>query len=379
MIHLQPAPAPEDGVRALLDAAVGALPDGAHVLVKPDWNARTEPRPGENTTPAFLGQVLAWLTDNGAARISLAHSSLLTPPDVPYTSFTDLLETAGCTGLLEDHPHVRLVDLEIEPMVQRDGFLVPQALDEATLRIDCVRMKTHMGTQIAVGCKGLMGLLPDSETLRMHRDGLDRLLGELAATLPPTWTLVEADVAMEGNGPHHGGAVATGYHLAGDDLFELDSCAARLMGIEPAEVGHLVALASGRAFPELPAELTGHVRAFARPTGVIEPARAARVFPGDSCATCHVAASALLDYAKENPTQVRTVAGLAKAMLVSGLELYMGHQPADRVPGDGTCVALGDCAQAFAHQHGVPHVGGCPVRVESTAPVLAAAIAKGSA
>lgn len=378
MIHLQPATSARDGVRALLDATVGALPEGARVLVKPDWNARGDPAPAENTTSDFLGQVLSWLTDQGAASIALGHSSLLTPPDVPYTSFTDLLEIAGCTGLLEDHPHVRLVDLEIEPMVRRDGFLVPMALADCDVRIDCVRLKTHMGSQIAVGCKGLMGLLPDSEHLRMHRDGLDELLGRLAATLPPTWTLVEADIGMEGDGPHHGTAVETGYHLAGDDLLELDCAAARLMGIEPGEVGHLVALARAldRELAPLPSELSSWVRPFARPTGRIDATRAARVFPGDSCATCHVAASALLEYAKDNPTQVRTVAGLAKAMLVSGLELYMGHQPDDRTPGPGACVALGDCSRSFAEAHGVPHVGGCPVRVGTASPALAAAIAR---
>ena len=378
VIHLQPATSAEDGVRALLDAALGDV-EGRHVLVKPDWNARTEPRPGENTTPGFLGEVLAWLTDHGAASIALAHSSLLTPPDVPYTSFTDLLEIAGCTGLLEDHPHTRLVDLEIEPMVRRDGFLVPQAVLDADLRIDCVRLKTHMGTQIAVGCKGLMGLLPDSEHLRMHRDGLDMLLARLANTLPPDWTLVEADVGMEGDGPHHGAAVPTGYHLAGDDLLELDASAAQLMGID--DVAHVAALArlQGREVPALAPDLVPHARTFRPPTGVIEATRAARVFPGDSCATCHAAASALLDYAKENPGQVRTVAGLAKAMLVSGLELYMGHQPPERAPGKGTCVALGDCARSFAASHGIPHVGGCPVRVETTTPALAEAIARGEA
>jgi uncharacterized protein (DUF362 family) len=369
VIHLEPS---DDGsVSRVLDALLGDLQPGTAVAVKPDWNARTEPRPGESTTAPFLEAVLRWLEDHGAGPVALAHSSLLTPPDVPYTSFHDLLEIAGCVGLLEDFPHVRLLDLEIEPMELRGGFLTPIALRDYPVLINCVRLKTHMGSQIAVGCKGLMGLLPDSEHLRMHRDGLDTLLGELARALPPTVTLVEADVGMEGEGPHHGDAVDCGFVLGGDDLLELDSCAARLMGHDPAQVRHLAALAQGRPFPALPAEMQPFAKDFARPRGVLQPTRAGRVFPGDSCSTCHIAAQSLLDYAKANPHRVGSLARITKTLLVDGLDLYMGHQPPDRRPDDQRSgLALGDCSADFAQAHGLRHVAGCPMRKEQAQQAL---------
>ncbi|HJN74912.1 MAG TPA: DUF362 domain-containing protein [Myxococcota bacterium] len=365
MVLLEPTG--ERCIERLLDAALVDLPAGASVLVKPDWNARSEPKPGENTTPELLRAVLSWLEARGVEHLSIGHSSLLTPPDTPYTSFMDLVEIAGCVELLEDFPHLKLVDLEIEPMQLQGGFLVPQALGEHDVVINCVRLKSHMGTTIAVACKGLMGLLPDSEHLRMHRDGLDVLLAELARVLPPTLSIVEADVGMEGEGPHHGTPVDCGYVLAGDDLFELDCVAARLMGVDPAEVGHLASL--GETFPPLPEEFEPHVVAFERSKGMLAVTRAVRVWPGDSCATCHVAASSLLEH-----IEVRDLPGLAKALYVDGVDVYMGHQPADRRPSGDRCVAVGECARGFAEAHGVALVEGCPVRAERVRPALVEAL-----
>lgn len=379
MIALEPFDTPARTLERLLERVLPDLAPGTSVLIKPDWNARSAPRPGENTTRAFLDGVLRWLQDRGVERVALAHSSLLTPPDVPYTSFDALLEIAGCTELLEDYPGVRLIDLEVEPMELRGGFVVPAVLREFDVLIDCVRLKTHMGTQIAVGCKGLMGLLPDSEHLRMHRDGLDALLAKLAVAVPPDVVLVEADVGMQGEGPHHGDAVPCGFYLGGTDAFEVDTAAAQLMGMEPGNVEHLAALARllDRPFEPLPGPARRFVRHFTQPTGVIRPVRGARVFPGDSCATCHVAAEGILDYARDNPTQVRALAGLARALLVDGVDLYMGHQPVSRTP-KGRCVALGECARSFAEAHDVPLVGGCPVRRDQAQAALIDAIGRRS-
>ncbi len=379
MIALVPFVDPARSLAALLDQLLPELSPGASVLIKPDWNARHSPRAAEITTRGFLHALLSWLQSRGIRSVCLAHSSLLTPPDVPYTSFMDLLELADCMELLEDFPHLRLVDLEVEPMELRGDFLVPLALSEQDLVINCVRLKTHSGTQIAVGTKGLMGLLPDSEALRMHRDGLGPLLGKLGAALAPDLTLVEADLGMEGEGPHHGDPVSCGYYLGGSDLLEVDASAAWLMGMEPAQVEHVAALATalGRELPPAPEQWAEHQRSFAQPVGMLQPTRAARVFSGDSCSTCHVAAESLLDFVKDQPREVRAIARLAKALMVDGVDLYMGHQPEGRSPDpQRPCVALGDCAQSFAKTHSLPHVGGCPVRRDQVQPALVQAMSK---
>ena len=82
-----------------------------------------------------------------------------------------------------------------------------------------------------------------------------------------------------------------------------------------------------------------------------------------------------MDFVKDQPTEVRAIARLAKALLVDGVDLYMGHQPAGARPDPKRpCVALGDCAQDFAKTHALPHVGGCPVRRDQVQPALVRAM-----
>ena len=376
MLALEPTTTAAEAVTRLLDRLLPALPAGAKVLVKPDWCARHDPRPAENSSPAFLEAVLAWLVARGA-RPALGHTALLTPPDVPYLSFTELLKVAGCNELLESFPHVRLIDLETEPMALRrsgdDTLLLPTTLAEFDLVIVLATLKTHMGTLFAGGAKSLMGLIPDSEHLRYHRDGLDPLLAALADVAWPTLTLIEGSVGMEGEGPHHGDPVPHGLALGGDDLLEVDCAAAALMGISPDEVPHLKLLAArrGRALPGLPPEWAPLVRRYRRPNAHIQHGRRVRVYPGDSCATCQVAASSVERFARENPHRVADVAAVVSMLMLKGLNVWMGHQPQDRPPPPGELsLAVGDCARSWAEAHGVPLVGGCPLRVHEVQPAL---------
>ncbi|MCB9759809.1 MAG: DUF362 domain-containing protein [Alphaproteobacteria bacterium] len=375
MIALEPFSTPRETLHRLLDRLLPDLSAGANVLVKPEWCARARPRPAENTSPAFIEALLSWLDARGA-RVALAHSSLLTPPDVPYMSFTDLLKLEGVDYLMEDFPHVRLIDLETEPMrLRRSGeveLLAPATLDEVDLFIHCARLKTHMATTIAVGTKGLMGLLPDSENLRMHRDGLDRLLAHLGDAVAPSLTLVEADVGMEGNGPHHGQDVACGIYFGGDDLLAVDSAAAGLMGFEPADVAHLVGLAAlqGRDLPGLPEEWKRWVRPFA-PAGDHLQHKKVTVWPGDSCATCHLAAASVEDHVRSNPHHLGDLAAVASMLYMRGFHIFMGHHDPERPPPEGQAsVAVGACAAEWAQAHGVPLVPGCPVRYHQVQPTL---------
>lgn len=382
MIHLEPFDTPRATLERLLAAVAPGVAPGTRVFVKPNWCARTTPRRSENTTAAFLEALLGWLQERGAV-VTVGHAALLTPPDVPYLGFSNLIRLAGCDRLLEQFPGVRFVDLEAEPMAlvcgqhEQDGaieLLVPRLLLAQDLIVDCARLKTHMMTGVSVGTKNLMGMLPDSEKLRMHRDGLDRTLAWLGHLFPPALVLVEADVGMEGNGPHHGRDVEVGWYLGGDDLLDVDASACHLMGVDPASVTHLALLARlrGRELPALPAPLRSRVRAFEPAGAWLQHTPRVRVWPGDSCSTCHVAARTVEGWLHEHPDHPDLQA-VTSLLHVGGFGLYLGHQPLERAPEQGTpALAIGDCALAWAERWGVPHIPGCPVLYHGLRPALVA-------
>ena len=155
MLALELFSDPASTLGRLLERLLPELGPGARVLVKPEWWARDERRASENTSPELLRALVAWLEGRGA-KVSIAHSALLTPPDVPYLSFSELIKANGVNFLLEDHPHVGLIDLETEPAeLRRSGelaLLAPVTLREHDLFIALARPTTHMGTTVALGC-----------------------------------------------------------------------------------------------------------------------------------------------------------------------------------------------------------------------------------
>ncbi|MBK7758880.1 MAG: hypothetical protein IPI35_21295 [Deltaproteobacteria bacterium] len=80
--------------------------------MKPDL-VRAAPRPAGEQPSAFL-EVMPTSGSAKGARPALGHTALLTPPDAPYLSHR--LFQGGRVQRVWSRPHVRLIDLETEPM-----------------------------------------------------------------------------------------------------------------------------------------------------------------------------------------------------------------------------------------------------------------------
>ena len=55
----------------------------------------------------------------------------------------------------------------------------------------------------------------------------------------PAFTIVDAVIAMEGDGPINGTPIATKFILMGDDLAAVDATATRIMSIDPEELPYI--------------------------------------------------------------------------------------------------------------------------------------------
>jgi uncharacterized protein (DUF362 family) len=114
-------------------------------------------------------------------------------------------------------------------------------------------VKHHALSGLTCGLKNHMGLIGGSRG-RLHQE-IHVSLADLAAAIRPTLTVVDATRIMTRNGPTGGrledlrveNAVA-----AGTDPVACDAWAARLLGLDPREVGH-VAQAEGRGLGRIEA------------------------------------------------------------------------------------------------------------------------------
>jgi uncharacterized protein (DUF362 family) len=73
----------------------------------------------------------------------------------------------------------------------------------------------------------------------LHRHGIDNCIIDLNATIRPHFTIVDAVIAMEGDGPIMGQPRRLGCLLMGSDLVGVDATCARMIGLDPIQIPYL--------------------------------------------------------------------------------------------------------------------------------------------
>lgn len=115
---------------------------------------------------------------------------------------------------------------------------VPRIAKESAI-ISAAKMKTHMATKVTLGMKNMFGMLPDKFKMKYHARGISKVVVDINTVLPPTLTVIDGFVAMEGRGPTDGSPVKMDLIIAGKDPVATDSTAARVMGVDPHEISHI--------------------------------------------------------------------------------------------------------------------------------------------
>lgn len=244
-------------VSAALDA-LGAASDikpGMRIVIKPNLITLKAPSTAAVTHPAVVGAVARWLSEHGADNVTLAES-----PGGPYNSeyIKRVYHISGMDGIGYG---LRLNgDFSSQPVYCPESFAnrsfnIITPIANADYIIDICKLKTHAMTGFSGGIKNLFGVIPGLEKPQIHYrwpqiEDFSRMLVELAQTVKPALTVIDAVEAMEGNGPTGGSVYPLHMLLASRDLYTQDCFAARLMGLDPREIVMLrQALDAGLARP----------------------------------------------------------------------------------------------------------------------------------
>jgi len=237
-------PAPSDrldaAVRTAIDRVDGlsALRGISRVLLKPNlgWDI---PLPGAVTNGWVIAAVVRALLEAG-------HKITIIEADQVLVDIAVAARQAGVFGLTE-HPDVSWMNLTHDDFVEvpvadpasQIPIQIPRIVTEHPL-VTVPVLKTHAKTVISGAVKNHWGLLP-IDRYRLHPQLTD-VLTDLIRAAPPTLCLMDATVALEGNGPKSGRPRRVDHVLASTDPLAMDLTAARVMGIRPEEVPHLVRL-----------------------------------------------------------------------------------------------------------------------------------------
>lgn len=223
-----------------LDIASDLRPD-LKVVIKPNLVIAKGPEIPATTHPFVVKAVARWLREQGVSHITLAESS-----GGLYNA--EYMKRIYRTCQMTDLKDVLNLNMDFSAQTvhcpkefANQSFHLITPIVEADYIINICKMKTHAMTGYSGGIKNLFGTIPGLEKPQMHYrwpeiEDFSRMLVELAQTVNPQLTIIDAIDAMEGNGPTGGTSHPLHMLLAAKDLYTQDYFATQLMGIEPTDV-----------------------------------------------------------------------------------------------------------------------------------------------
>lgn len=225
------------------------IPEGAKVLLKPNLVTDKEAAFSVTTNPRFVLAVIRCLREIGVKDITIADcpgGALLL-----FSQMQDVYKKTGYSFLSEYA--VLNTDFESSDVLTASGFTnkkfnIINAVNGADYIINLPKLKTHNMTCITAAVKNLFGVIPGLQKPAFHAKypaakDFSNMLVELAATVKPDFTIVDAIDIMEGNGPTNGRKRYLGLTFSGKDIFTLDKFIVNTIGVAEDKVPTIAASA----------------------------------------------------------------------------------------------------------------------------------------
>ncbi|MEE9218211.1 MAG: DUF362 domain-containing protein [Acidobacteriota bacterium] len=217
---------------------------GETVLVKPNMAWDRTPEQGANTHPDVVAEVVRLCREAGAGRIVVADVPVHDPDRVAvHSGIERAARQAGAQVVLPPGAGFSVAALG-GSVLERWEVFAPALSADRLINVPVV--KDHGLSRLTCGLKNLYGVLGGNRG-RLHQR-IHETITDVASAFRPTLTVVDATRVMLRGGPQGGrleDIVPVGAVAAGIDLVALDAWGASLLGVDPAEIGHIV-LAQGR-------------------------------------------------------------------------------------------------------------------------------------
>ncbi len=224
---------------------------GARVVLKPNLLIDASPEECVTTDPAMVLAVGRLLRSIGCS-VTIADSP---GSFLPYTAET-LTRVYSKSGMLAAARELGIpVNLGVgsrEIPYRQGRALKSIKVIDPVLDADAVivisKLKTHLATGLTGATKNIFGVVPGLEKKAIHARlrtpvRFADALVDLNERLKPKLQIMDAVMAMEGDGPTSGRPKAMNAVLAGTSPYAVDAVAARLMRLDPMRVTTLQAAA----------------------------------------------------------------------------------------------------------------------------------------
>ncbi|MBT3284601.1 DUF362 domain-containing protein [Candidatus Bathyarchaeota archaeon] len=213
--------------------------DWEKVLIKVNFITTKDWSTGATTDPIIVEAIINRLRD-------LGKDVIIVESDAQTTNASKAWVASGMEELGKrlDVPFINMrhVDEKVELEIKRGHVLkkikVAKIATESAI-VSAAKLKTHMSTNVTLGMKNMFGMLTTKFKGKYHIRGMDKVVHDIAVTLPPQLTVIDGFVAMEGRGPVHGKPVQMDTVIASTDVVGADAIASRIMGFNPERIDHI--------------------------------------------------------------------------------------------------------------------------------------------
>jgi uncharacterized protein (DUF362 family) len=212
---------------------------GQHVVVKPNIAWDQPPEIPANTNPDLMAAIVRHCLKAGASKVTVFdHTCHNWERSYKNSGIAEAVTNAGgemAPANLEQH--YREVDLPQAKTVKK--ALVHKLMLDSDVFINVPVLKHHGGAKLSLTMKNLMGIVWDRRFF--HKNGLDQCIADLCFTpKKPDLNIIDAYRILRQHGPQ-GRALEDGeiakYQMLGRDMVALDAAAAKLFGMNPADLG----------------------------------------------------------------------------------------------------------------------------------------------
>ncbi len=232
-------------LRALQMAELDVFLRATRVLLKPNLLSTRRPEEAVTTHPSIVS-ALGSLARENLCEVVIGDS----PPFAGERAekYTKLCETTGITAAAQGLG-IDLVRFEehVEELHHPGGrfyrkFEIASAVATADVLVNIPKLKTHGLTKYSGAIKNVFGCIPGVRKGMFHvqaaedRTVFAQMLVDLFAALKPEINLMDAIIAMEGEGPNAGRPKQVGLILASSDAVALDAVACHIIGLDPMSV-----------------------------------------------------------------------------------------------------------------------------------------------
>ncbi len=235
------------------------LPSKARVFIKPNivfWTkACVFPKWGVITTSRAIEDMVVLLKEHGIEDITIGEGIVTVHGDTETPAHA--FETLGYTTLKKRYgvKYINIMERPFKKVYMGDGITLKfnQDILESDFLVDLPVMKSHNLTVVSLGIKNLKGTIDIASRKKCHSadpvKNLDYHVARMADPMPPALTVIDGIYSLE-RGPGFDGRMRRSNLLvASNDILSADMVGSKILGHDPAGVGHLAFAAERRGRP----------------------------------------------------------------------------------------------------------------------------------